>query len=83
MEFTIKRSIFLNGIQRTLGIVERKTTMPILSHIPILRFTIREQAATRQPIMALRHTRESPKVSITWRLQIQAGINLSAVFRRA
>ena len=33
MEFTIKRNTFLAGIQKTLGIVERKTTMPILSNI--------------------------------------------------
>ncbi|MDQ5987183.1 MAG: Beta sliding clamp [Syntrophus sp. SKADARSKE-3] len=35
MEFNIKRSIFLNGIQKTLGIVEKKTTMPILNNILI------------------------------------------------
>ena len=35
MEFNIKRNLFLNGIQKTLGIVERKTTMPILNNILI------------------------------------------------
>lgn len=33
MEFNIKRGIFLEGIQKTLGIVEKKTTMPILNHL--------------------------------------------------
>ena len=32
MEFNIQRSTFLEGIQKTLGIVERKTTMPILNN---------------------------------------------------
>ena len=35
MEFTIKRNTLLNGIQKTLGIVERKTTIPILNNILI------------------------------------------------
>jgi len=35
MEFSIKRETFLNGIQRTLGIVEKKTTMPILNNVLI------------------------------------------------
>jgi DNA polymerase-3 subunit beta len=35
MEFNIKRNIFLVGIQKTLGIVEKKTTMPILSNLLI------------------------------------------------
>jgi DNA polymerase III subunit beta len=35
MEFNIKRDLFLVGIQRTLGIVEKKTTMPILSNLLI------------------------------------------------
>ncbi|MCD6487138.1 MAG: DNA polymerase III subunit beta [Syntrophobacterales bacterium] len=35
MNFSIKRDIFLNGIQKTLGIVERKTTLPILNNILI------------------------------------------------
>ncbi|MCK9365066.1 MAG: DNA polymerase III subunit beta [Syntrophales bacterium] len=33
MEFNIKRDIFLSGIQKTLGIVEKKTTMPILNNL--------------------------------------------------
>ncbi|MEK7374834.1 MAG: DNA polymerase III subunit beta [Thermodesulfobacteriota bacterium] len=33
MEFNVKRDIFLTGIQKTLGIVEKKTTMPILSNL--------------------------------------------------
>jgi DNA polymerase-3 subunit beta len=33
MEFNIKRDIFSAGIQKTLGIVEKKTTMPILSNL--------------------------------------------------
>ena len=33
MEFKIKRDLFLVGIQKTLGIVEKKTTMPILSNL--------------------------------------------------
>lgn len=32
MEFNIKRDLFLMGIQKTLGIVEKKSTMPILSN---------------------------------------------------
>lgn len=35
MEFHIKRELFLGGIQKTLGIVEKKTTMPILSNLLI------------------------------------------------
>ena len=35
MQFNIKRDIFLEGIQKTLGIVERKTTTPILNNILI------------------------------------------------
>lgn len=35
MEFNIQRNVFLSGIQKTLGIVERKTTMPILNNILI------------------------------------------------
>lgn len=35
MEFTVERSTFLEGIQKTLGIVERKTTMPILNNVLI------------------------------------------------
>jgi DNA polymerase-3 subunit beta len=33
MEFNVKREIFLTGVQKTLGIVEKKTTMPILSNL--------------------------------------------------
>jgi DNA polymerase-3 subunit beta len=33
MEFKINREIFLNGVQKTLGIVEKKTTIPILNNI--------------------------------------------------
>jgi len=35
MEFNIGRNVFLDGIQRTLGIVEKKTTMPILNNVMI------------------------------------------------
>jgi DNA polymerase-3 subunit beta len=35
MEFKIKRNIFLEGMQKTLGIVEKKTTMPILNNVLI------------------------------------------------
>ncbi len=35
MEFSIGRDIFLSGIQKTLGIVEKKTTIPILSNLLI------------------------------------------------
>jgi DNA polymerase III subunit beta len=33
MEFKINREVFLEGIQKTLGIVEKKTTIPILNNI--------------------------------------------------
>lgn len=33
MEIKINRNTFLDGIQKTLGIVEKKTTMPILNNI--------------------------------------------------
>ena len=33
MEFKINRNTFLDGIQKTLGIVEKKTTIPILNNI--------------------------------------------------
>jgi DNA polymerase-3 subunit beta len=33
MEFNIKRDLFSLGIQKTLGIVEKKTTIPILSNL--------------------------------------------------
>ena len=35
MRFDIKREIFLDAIQKTLGIVEKKTTMPILNNVLI------------------------------------------------
>lgn len=33
MEFNIKKDVFLIGVQKTLGIVEKKTTMPILNNL--------------------------------------------------
>lgn len=33
MEFNIQREMFVEGIQKTLGIVEKKTTMPILNNL--------------------------------------------------
>jgi DNA polymerase III subunit beta len=33
MDFTIRRDVFSSAIQKTLGIVEKKTTMPILSNL--------------------------------------------------
>ncbi len=33
MEFNVKREIFLTGIQKTIGSVEKKTKMPILSNL--------------------------------------------------
>ena len=33
MEFNIKKDVFFNGVQKTLGIVEKKTTMPILNNL--------------------------------------------------
>ena len=35
MEFNVERGVFLDGIQKTLGIVERKTTNPILNNVLI------------------------------------------------
>jgi len=35
MEFNIKRDVFLDGIQKTLSIVERRTTIPILNNVLI------------------------------------------------
>jgi DNA polymerase-3 subunit beta len=35
MEFKIGRNVFLDGIQKTLGIVEKKTTLPILNNVLI------------------------------------------------
>jgi DNA polymerase III subunit beta len=36
MEFKINRNTFLDGIQKTLGIVEKKTTMPILNNVLLI-----------------------------------------------
>ncbi len=33
MQFNINRNTFLDGIQKTLGIVEKKTTLPILNNV--------------------------------------------------
>ncbi len=35
MEFSIKRDVFLEGLQKTLSIVEKRTTLPILNNILI------------------------------------------------
>jgi len=35
MEFDISRQIFLDGVQKTLGIVDKKSTMPILGNLLI------------------------------------------------
>jgi len=35
MKFTVDRSTFIEGVQKTLGIVERRTTLPILNNILI------------------------------------------------
>ncbi|MGZ6235946.1 MAG: hypothetical protein ACXWMJ_01340, partial [Syntrophales bacterium] len=35
MKFSIQRESFLEGIQKTLSIVEKKTTMPILNNVLI------------------------------------------------
>ena len=35
MQFNVERNVFLEGVQRTLSIVEKKTTLPILSNILI------------------------------------------------
>jgi len=35
LEFTIERDVLLKGIQRTLGIVERKSTIPVLGNVLI------------------------------------------------
>ncbi len=35
MEFNISREIFMEGVQKTLSIVEKKTTMPILNNVLI------------------------------------------------
>jgi DNA polymerase-3 subunit beta len=35
MEFNLRRDVFLGGVQRTLGVVDRRTTMPILNNVLI------------------------------------------------
>lgn len=35
MEFSVKRDVFLSGVQRTLGIVDRRTSMPVLNNVLI------------------------------------------------
>jgi DNA polymerase-3 subunit beta len=35
MEFNLLRDVFLGGVQRTLGVVDRRTTMPILNNVLI------------------------------------------------
>ena len=35
MEFSVKRDVFLGGVQRTLGIVDRRTSMPVLNNVLI------------------------------------------------
>lgn len=35
MEFSLARDVFLGGVQRTLGVVDRRTTMPILNNVLI------------------------------------------------
>ncbi|HPC73072.1 MAG TPA: DNA polymerase III subunit beta [Syntrophales bacterium] len=35
MEFSLTRDVFLGGVQRTLGVVDRRTTMPILNNVLI------------------------------------------------
>jgi DNA polymerase-3 subunit beta len=35
MEFNVKRDVFLSGVQRTLGIVDRRTSMPVLNNVLI------------------------------------------------
>jgi DNA polymerase-3 subunit beta len=41
MKFNIKREILLSAVQKTLGIVEKKTTMPILNNL-LLKATLNE-----------------------------------------
>jgi DNA polymerase-3 subunit beta len=50
MEFNIKRETFLNGVQRTLGIVDKKTTLAILNNVLIKadRNKIRMTASDRE-----------------------------------
>ena len=35
MEFVINRNVFLKSLSHTIGIIEKKTTLPILSNILI------------------------------------------------
>jgi len=35
MEFSVKRDVFLGGVQKTLGIVDRRTSMPVLNNVLI------------------------------------------------
>ena len=35
MEFSVRRDVFLGGVQRTLGIVDRRTSMPVLNNVLI------------------------------------------------
>jgi DNA polymerase-3 subunit beta len=35
MEFNVKRDVFLGGVQRTLGIVDKRTSMPVLNNVLI------------------------------------------------
>jgi DNA polymerase-3 subunit beta len=53
VEFTIKRDVFLGGIQKTLGIVEKKTTMPILSNVLIKTLQNRIQIVASDREMGL------------------------------
>ncbi|MBN1828782.1 MAG: DNA polymerase III subunit beta [Deltaproteobacteria bacterium] len=50
MKFTIERNVILMAVQKTLGIVERKTTIPILNNILIeaLESSIRVVASDRE-----------------------------------
>ncbi len=50
MEFNVKRDVFLGAIQKTLGIVEKKTTMQILSNLLVrtLSNRIRIMATDRE-----------------------------------
>lgn len=43
MEFTIKRDVFLEGIQKTLGIVEKKATVSIMNNLLIRTKRARDQ----------------------------------------
>lgn len=60
MEFNINKNVFLKGIQKTLGIVEKKTTMPILSNLLIRteRDRIKIVAADREIGLAAEYEAE-------------------------